>query len=282
MTPAGETAPLARLREAGDATTARRDGVQVIARAAEVLRHLASDRDGLTIAELATRVELPRTTTHRIVRALREEGWARLGASGRYNIGSGLIAIATGGRRELRDEAASYLQRLSSQLGETVDLAVLSGADVLFIDQYVCSQALRVVSEVGARFPAYCTANGKALLAALPPQEAQRLLPPVLTRLTPHTVTSRDALLRELEEIRLTGVASDIEEHSIGICAVGTTIADYGGETAAVTVVVPAARFEEATIVRALMQTQEQLQNALGCPRQIAPRVSLGGMVTGE
>jgi DNA-binding IclR family transcriptional regulator len=270
MTPASEAVALARFREGDAATTPRRDGIQVITRAAEVLRHLASDRGGLTIAELASRVELPRSTTHRIVRALSEEGFTRAGSSGRYSIGPGLIGIAATGRRELRIEAASHLQKLSSQLGETVDLAVLSGTDVVFVDQYVSSQMPRVVSEIGARFPVHCTANGKALLAALAPRRVRRLLPKTLERLTPHTITSRGALLRELDDVRLSGVACDLEEHSTGICAVSTTISDRGSGTAALTVVVPSARFDEkADLVAALLRTRDQIHRAIGLPQRL-------------
>jgi len=155
----------------------RRDGVQVLSRAAQMLRRLAAEPDGLTSIELADRVGLPRSTAYRIVGTLCQEGFMRVTPSGKLRIGAGLMGIAAAGRRDLRHEAAPYLERLSHELHETVELVVLDGDEALFTNQFVSSRSLRVVAEVGDRFPLYCTACGKALLAELPHAEAERLLP---------------------------------------------------------------------------------------------------------
>ena len=99
------------------------------------------------------------------------------------------------------------------------------------------------VSAIGARFPLYCTANGKALLAALPVDRALALLPARLPRLTPHTIATRAALLRELEQIRAGGVAFDRQEHTEGICAVGAAVLNAEGPVAAISLPVPTPRF---------------------------------------
>ena len=132
---------------------------------------------------------------------------------------------------------------LSDKVRETVDLAVLSGDRVLFIDQVARPHRLQTVSAVGVSFPLHSTANGKALLATLDDAEVRRLLPRSLRRLTCHTVTSLDVLLTELAGVRATGLALDREENDIGICAVGTAIENPIGLPAAVTVPVPASRF---------------------------------------
>jgi len=245
--------------------TKRREGVQVIARAAEVLRRLAAEPHGLTLIELAARVDLPRSTAHRIVGALSQEGFVRAAPSGRLRIGPALIGLAVSSRRDVRHEAGPYLERLSHDLGETVDLAVLDGGEVLFIDQYTARRTLRIVAEIGARFPLHSTANGKALLAALPPDEVDAVLPKRLARDTENTITDRAALLEELEGIRKSGVAVDREEHSVGISAVGVTIRDAVGALAAVTVVVPATRFHdnEKKLTAALVRTRDEIQAVL-------------------
>ena len=247
------------------AGTKRREGVQVIARAAEVLRRLAAEPHGLTLIELAARVGLPRSTTHRIVGALSQEGFVRAAPSGRLRIGPALIGLAVSSRRDVRHEAGPYLERLSHDLGETVDLAVLDGGEVLFIDQYPSRRTLRIVAEIGARFPLHSTANGKALLAALPPDEVEALLPKRLVKETENTVTDRGAFLAEVEAIRRTGVAYDHEEHSPGISAVGVAIRDAVGALAAVTVVVPATRFHdnEKKLTVALVRTRDEIQAVL-------------------
>jgi DNA-binding IclR family transcriptional regulator len=244
----------------------RREGVQVIARAAEMLRRLAAEPEGLPLGDLATKVGLPRSTVHRIVRALVDEGFVRTTPSGKLRIGPGLIGIAVSDRRDLRHEAAPFLERLSQEVHETVDLAVLDGGEVLFIDQYSSRRSLRVVSEIGARLPLYCTANGKALLAALPPDEAARLLPRQLRAMTANTVTDRVALSRELAEIRKTGLAFDREEQNVGIVAIGTAVQDAAGTLAAVTVAMPTAHLTpdvRSHIETALLKTADEMQAVL-------------------
>lgn len=252
---------------AGDMSTAaaRKDGVQVIARAAQIMRLLAESPEGLNLGQLTEQVGLPRSTVHRIVGALDAEGFVRPASSGKLRIGPALIGLAVASRRDLRHEAARFLERLSHELRETVDLAVLDGGEVLFIDQYASRRLLRVVSEIGGRFPLHCTANGKALLAELPVEEVLRLVPKTPPAMTAHTIADRDRLLEELEQVRRTGVAYDRQEHNIGLSAVGTVIKDAVGNMAAVTVVMPTARFEgnEERITAALLQTREQIQAAL-------------------
>jgi DNA-binding IclR family transcriptional regulator len=243
----------------------RRDGVQVLARAADMLRCLAAEPDGLTLIELSSRVGLPRSTAHRIVGALTQEGFVATAPSGRLRVGPALIGIAVSSRRDLRHEAAPYLERLSRELRETVNLAVLDGEEVLFIDQYTSRRYLRIASEIGARFPVHCTANGKVLLAALPPEDVRRHLPARLERLTDHTTTDRARLLAELEEVRAAGIAFDREEHALGVSAVACAVHDAVGTAAAITVVTPAARFHghEDAIVAALTHTRDEIQLVL-------------------
>ena len=257
--------------------TERAEGIQVIARATNVLRHLAGGPDGLSIAQLAGSLGLPRSTTHRIVQALTKEGLAREISSGRYVLGPELMSLAFAGHRGLRSQLSPHVQQLSTQLGETVDLAVLSDADVLFIDQHVSRQTLQVASQVGARFPAHCTASGKALLATLPRWRVERLLPWALPPLTPRTITSRRAMLEELDRIGRSGVAYDFEEHSPGIIAVAVAITDHCGETAALSVVVPSARYREREdLEEALLGEWRDIQSELG-----HPEVSVAGQAQG-
>jgi DNA-binding IclR family transcriptional regulator len=245
--------------------TDRRDGVQVISRAALLLRELSLVPEGLTPIALADRVGLPRSTCYRIVGALSQEGLMRLAPSGKLHIGAGLISIAASARRELRHEAAPYLKKLSLELHETVELVVLDGDEALFTDQYVPQRSLRVVAEVGDRFPLYCTACGKALLAELPQDEAEQLVPQPIVPLTSHTIVDRGALLDEIEAARTTGVAFDHQEHTLGVSAVGAALHDSGGSMAAVTVAMPAARLEgqEERIAAALLRAREDIQRVI-------------------
>ena len=157
----------------------QRNGVQVLARAATILRLLAADSSGgLTFSELVARSGLPRTTVHRIRGALEHEDFIYTDtATGRLHLGPGIMRLAMA-KRDLPTVVRPYLEQLSRELNETVDLGVLDGMHVLFIAQQPAPQrSLMVVSQVGARFPAYCTANGKALLAQLPADEIKQPAP---------------------------------------------------------------------------------------------------------
>jgi DNA-binding IclR family transcriptional regulator len=242
-------------------------GVQVISRAAHVLRSLAVQRDGMTVADISHDLALPRSTTHRILRALSVEGLTRRTAAGRYTLGYGLESLATAARGDLQAQAAAHMLRLSSRLGETAELGVLCGADVLLLDRRVSGRTLRAASEIGERLPAHATATGKALLAALPRSQLSRLLADPLPSVTQETITSRATLLAQLEIVRRTGVAFSVEEHAAGVCTVAVAVTDRVGETAALAVVVPATRFgDRDEIAAALLAEGRRLQGELGGP----------------
>ncbi|MFY0408382.1 IclR family transcriptional regulator [Solicola sp. PLA-1-18] len=224
---------------------ARAGGIQVLHRAADVLRVLQTAPAGLSQAEIASRLHLATSTVHRIVGALEEEGFVAGTASGgraRYRLGSEIARLAGAVRRSLIGEFHPLLEQLSAATGETADLAALDHNRVTFIDQVVAPNRLRAVSAIGESFPVHCTANGKAILAAMPPGEVAALVAP-MAGYTPHTITDPERLEAELAVVRRDGVAFDRGEHTEGICAVGAVVGDVLGETVAVSVPMPAQRF---------------------------------------
>jgi DNA-binding IclR family transcriptional regulator len=222
----------------------RTGGIQAIARAGAVLRALEQRPEGASLAELAQAVELPKSTVHRLVGALASEQLTDVEAGGHVHLGPALARLAAATRPALVKRLRGLIEELSAELQETVDLAVLDGAAMRFVDQVPGPQRLRAVSAVGEEFPLHCTANGKAMLAALEPHAALALLPARLPRLTPHTITGRARLAGELERVRKTGIAYDREEHTEGICAIGAIVFDQAGPAGALSVPVPAPRFE--------------------------------------
>jgi DNA-binding IclR family transcriptional regulator len=234
------------MRNASPASTdpERRQGVQAIARAAAVLRALGAVPEGLSLSEVAAVAGLPKSTAHRIVAALAAEELATSGSDGRIHLGAAVARLGAASREALGERLRPLLLRLRRELDETVDLAVLDGAAVRFVDQVPAPRRLRATSAVGELFPLHCTANGKALLAALPDEQALAMLPHRLPRLTARTVTSRERLLEELARVRAEGVAFDREEHTEGICAVGVAIGlPEDPAAAAISVPVPSQRF---------------------------------------
>jgi DNA-binding IclR family transcriptional regulator len=232
-----------------------RHGVQAIARAAAILRALEGAPQGLGISELAAATQLPKSTVHRLVTALAAEQLASQDGEGRVHLGSAIARLGAASREALGEQLRPVLLDLRRRLDETVDLAVLDGAAVRFVDQVPAPRRLRAMSSVGELFPLHCTANGKALLAAMPVEQVEALLPARLERFTPRTIVSRAKLLDELAQITQTNVAFDREEHTEGICAVGAVVGN-GDLPAAISVPVPVPRFygredELAAAVRA-------------------------------
>lgn len=218
-------------------------GIQVIARAAEILRALGSAPDGLTQADVADHVGLARSTIHRLLRALEEEGLVEAAEPrGRYRLGPEIGRYADSARRGLLASIHPLLEELSQEVDETVDLSVLDRGVATFVDQVVAPHRLRAVSAVGESFPLHCTANGKAFLSLMAPDELVRVLAGPLARLTPQTITDPAALQRELRQVRAAGVAYDREEHTEGICAVGALLRGLMGVPVAVSIPLPTQR----------------------------------------
>ncbi len=248
-------------------STAERTGVQVVHRTAAILTALRGEPDGLSLSQIAERVDLARSTVHRLVAALEQEGFVVAATSSRgFRLGPALASLASAASRDVTALIHPFLVELSQELNETVDLAVLEHDHVLFVDQVpAATQRLRAVSAVGAVFPVHCTANGKALLALLPIGDVERLLPARLERLTPQTITSRADLLAELERIRGDHVAFDREEHTLGICAAGVALQDPLGNSVAISVPVPTHRFQsrQTLIAEKLLAAKHELESRM-------------------
>jgi len=238
----------------------------VISRAARILRAIR-DADGLNLAQLASKVRLPRTTVYRIVSTLEAEGLlTTVDPGGQIELGVELISLGGAVRHDLRRELRPFLEELSLKVDETVDLSIRDKDHILFLDQVTRLQRLRAVSGIGMTFPLpgigmtfplHCTANGKALLATLSTEAVMQLLPEDLPAFTPTTIRTRTQLIEELATIRLAGVAYDREEHSLGISAVAAAIEAPLSTTLAISIPVPTVRFhgQEERFVSGLLQT---------------------------
>ena len=220
--------------------------VQVIARAATILRALEDENAGLSLGQIAQRVNLARSTVQRIVAALETEKLVIAATpNGRVRLGPTILRLAASVRSDFVALARPFLERLSDELHETVDLSTVKKDHLVFIDQVISGQRLRTVSAVGETFPLYCTANGKAYLAQLSDTAVEALIGRAYEPRTPNTITNLDTLLAELKTIRRTGVAFDREEHTLGICAAGAAMHDPLGNAVAISVPVPSQRFAD-------------------------------------
>jgi IclR family transcriptional regulator, acetate operon repressor len=245
-----------------------RQGVQVIARAASVMRALEQQPDGMSLGALAKVVELPRSTVQRIVDALHTEGFVIAASStAGVRLGPALIGLAAATRFEIAVAARKTLETLAKQCGETVDLSVADYDKVTFVDQITGKHRLAAVSAIGVSFPLHSSANGKAVLAAMNEVELGRIRGRLaLTRTTGNTITSWVRLEAELAAIREAGYAADREENSVGISAIAMALRSPSGELAALSIPVPTQRFQkvEPELVAMLLQHGGALQRRLG------------------
>ena len=220
-----------------------RNGVQVIARAAAILRLLKERRSGMSLGQIAAAVDLPRSTVQRIITALARERLVVSGSNGAgVRLGPELGALGKAVETDVVEHCRPVLAEIARETGETTDLAVLRGEDMVFLDQLPGVHRLRTVSAVGDVFPLTVTANGRACLALMPENHARHLIEKEWSA----TGSNGDmgAMLSSLEDIRATGLAHDIDEHTPGISAVGFAFRDFGGDYHAISVPVPSMRFK--------------------------------------
>jgi DNA-binding IclR family transcriptional regulator len=241
--------------------------VQVIARAATILRALEEENAGLSLGQIAQRVNLARSTVQRIVAALETESLVIAATpNGRVRLGPAILRLAASVRSDFISSARPFLERLSGELQETVDLSVVKKDHLVFIDQVIAPQRLRTVSAVGETFPLYCTANGKAYLAQLTEASVEKLIGRTYAPRTPNTLTRIDALMEELAKVRANnGVAFDREEHTLGICAAGVALRDPLGNSVAISVPVPSQRFDDqqTRIAERLLATKRAMETRI-------------------
>jgi DNA-binding IclR family transcriptional regulator len=238
------------------------NGIQVITRAAAIIRSLETQPNGLSLSEIAVRVALPRSTVQRIVATLVEERLLMAAsAKARVRLGPALVQLGAAADVGTEKVARPFMQELSRLVEETVDLSVLRHDRAVFVEQVQGAQRLVAVSAVGKEFPLHCTANGKALLALMDTPRRERLLAVRLKRFTAATETDRVALLADLAKVEKSGVSLDLEEHSEGICAVGAAFIDAIGREYSISIPVPAGRFEgkRNLLVRQLKKTKAEL-----------------------
>ena len=243
---------------------AKNQGIQVISRAADILRLLGRDTGGLSLGQIAKSVGLPRSTVQRIVSALSEEGFVSTErGDGGIRLGREIQNLAQAVSSDMRARLRPVMEQLVEETSETVDLALLEGAQMLFIDQIEGSHRLRTVSQIGETFPLTTTANGRAALACMSPERAATLIRAEHRARGPYAPALSD-LFDQIDAIRAGGVARDENEHTDGICAMGFAVTDQTGDVFAVSVPVPSARYDriKATLAAAIEKARRSVAQA--------------------
>jgi IclR family pca regulon transcriptional regulator len=214
---------------------------QSLERGLAILSAFRSGRPLLGVSELSREVGLSRSTTHRYISTLAGLGYLEQDvASRKYRLGPRVLDLGFSAinSMDLRELAVPHLQALSDATGHTVNMAVLDGADIVYIERCRTSQRgqreIDLNLHVGSRLPAYCTSMGKVLLAYLPPEELRAALKLVrFTQRGPNAVTTKDDLLAELERVRVRGLAVNNEELAYGLRSIAAPVHSQAGVVAA-------------------------------------------------
>ena len=207
-------------------TRATADGT--VGKALDVLEQVAEFGRPVRFAELLSTSEYPKPTLYRLVQTLTNQGMLTFNSElHTYAPGVRLLHLAHAAWRQssLAQVAHPYVRQLSTETGETVHLAQLDAAQVLYIDKCNATQPVEMYSQAGKVGPAYCTGVGKAMIAFLPDAEADLVIgQQSFHRFTEHTLTSPAALRSELADIRANGYGFDREEHEPGIICIAMPI----------------------------------------------------------
>ncbi len=227
--------------------------LQSVNRALRALELIAEERE-LGVTELGRRLGVHKATASRLVATLAERGLVeRDPLTEKYRLGFGLIRLAGAAMAslDLVRTARPILEDLADRTRETVNLGVLSGDAVVYIDQVTGTRSIVAVSWVGRRTPLHCTSNGKVLLAFLGDKERDRLLAGPLDNPTPRSVVKPADLRTQLEEVRVRGYAQTMEELEEGLNAVAAPVRRGDGEVvAALSVSGPAFRMRPVDLPR--------------------------------
>ena len=231
---------------------------------------LLGEQPKLRLTDVSRYLGVASSTAHRLLAMLQYRGFVRQDAATRsYLPGPTLDGLAFGVLRRLdvRTRARPVLERLNTDLGETVHLGRLEGGNVHFIDSLESARALRVGGRLGMSMPAHCTSTGKALLAELGEEEFLRLYPDEdLVQLTPHSIGTRTALIAALADVRARGYARSMEEAEEGVTSVAVALHSTQSPRLAINVSVPISRMtdviQEAVLSR-LTEAATELDHLL-------------------
>lgn len=248
--------------------------VGTLARGLDVLELFASSAPELSQKEISDALGLPMPTVHRLTALLTERGWLdRDPATRRLRLGlemARLVPAVLAGMR-LPELARPYLLRLATDMQETVNVAILEGADIVYLLSETGDRLLTPQVMVGMRLPAHCTALGKCLLAQLPEDVARSALgDEPYERRTERTLTTWKELASDLAEIRETGVSISEEEYEIGLVSIAVAVRWIDGPgTGAINVSLPAGRATPAfrdELTRGLLAAAREIDREMGIP----------------
>jgi len=211
-----------------------KDHIKSIEKCFVILDCLYSGNSLLTLEEITKKTGYKKTTCFRLLKTMRSLGLIEQPpTSKKYQYGLRLVTIGLLALKNmnLRNSALPILQKLRDDTRETINLTILSGTEILYVERLMSDYLVNVNVNVGDRLPVYCASMGKAILAFLPENQMKKIISSTnFESLTDQTIVSESALLRELAKIKSQGFAINDEELEKGLRAVAAPIINYRGE----------------------------------------------------
>jgi len=207
---------------------------QTVERALDILEAFLGSNGALGLTELSHRVNLNKSTTYRIIQALTKRGYIKQDSqTNKYCLGYKILRIAytSLNQNKLREVARKYMEELSKKTSHTVQLTVLEGGEVVYIDQVAGNDIFQLRLQIGNRGPLHCTAAGKCILAFLKEGEFEAVVRRCrLTPLTEKTITSVGHLRKELRVIQRAGFSFCNREYDMHLRSIGAPILGMGSK----------------------------------------------------
>lgn len=256
---------------------ARRDTPRLssVTTAIHLLKVFTEDDQELGISELAKRLEVAKSTVHRLASALLDEGLLQQNPeNGRYCLGVGLFSLGSlvRARLDVTSESKHVLNELRGRTSENVRLAVLERQSVIFLHDFESPQTLRLRSGTGQMRPAYCTAEGLCLLAGLREPQLDSFLEHPRAPRTARSVTDEADLRTRIKSVKRQGYAIEDEECDEGTRAIAAPIYHGDGRiVAAVGIAGPRVRIRKAEMTKLApmaIAAAEEISERLGYPRR--------------
>lgn len=230
----------------------RSGSVQSLGRAFGLLETMADHGGIMGLSQLSTESGLPLPTIHRLARTLVELGYLHQESSRQYVLGPKLIRLGESSSKMLNLWARPHLTQLVDELGESANLAMLDGDQIVYVAQVPSRHSMRMFTEVGRRVLPHCTAVGKALMAQMPPEAVREILQRTGTpKHTENTITDLDEFAKNLEWTASHGYAIDEGEQEVGVRCVAVAVPNVSSRLA-ISVSGPAERMTEEVVNRAV------------------------------
>lgn len=245
--------------------------IKSVIKAINIMSLFSPEEPRLSLAEISSRLGMPKSTAHNLLNTLLSEGYIEQVDNDYYALGTKIIGLTQNVRVnvELRDRAAPLLRAVADSSRESVYLTVRDGSQVLYIYAIESSQRLMARSAIGGYAPLYCTSVGKAILSQLPSSELDAFIADTTFQaFTPATIADEETLRHDLQDTRERGYSIDNQEHETGIYCLGAPIFDMRGRVIGAcsisgtdTQIIDGRQDELAAAVR---QTAEEISRRMG------------------